>query len=306
MKDTAFDSPLLVTLVAIAETGSFSAAADRVGRTISAVSMQVRKLEEMVGQPPLFQKVGRRMVLTERGEVLLSYARRILALHEEAAGHMRMAPVSTKIRLGAPEDYIGERLGSALESFSTKFPDTQVDVICEPSETLGRMAREKKVDICVVTTSGSENDVELLRQEPVRWVCSMRFEFRQASTVPLAVFQPGCIGRTMALDAWASTRRPYRIAYSSPSISSLIAVVRAGLAISPLPLCSIPSDIRILDSEANLPYLPPLPVGLVVTTREDHSPAIENLARELRTSYQQDRLSLSGRNVLFSQDNNSL
>lgn len=286
MRDVSFDSPLLTTLVAIAETGSFSAAADRVGRTVSAVSMQVKKLEEMVGQPPLFQKIGRRMVLTERGETLLSYARRILALQEEASIKMQMKRGITKIRLGAPEDYVGERLGAALESFSSRFPYAQVDVVCEPSETLSRLARERKIDIGVVTTTGCEHGVELLRKEPVRWVCSAHYDFRLDPTVPLALFQPGCIGRAMALDAWGHTGRPYRVAYSSPSISSLIAVVRAGLAISPLPLCSVPRDIRILEDDAGVPHLPSLPIGLIVSAQEDRNPAIDNLARELRVSYQ--------------------
>ncbi|WP_323992332.1 LysR substrate-binding domain-containing protein [Nguyenibacter sp. L1] len=287
MKD-AFESQLLATLVAIAETGSFSAAADRVGRTLSAVSMQVRKLEEMVGQPPLFQKTGRRMILTERGEILLSYARRILTLQEEAAMQMRIKSCTAKIKLGAPEDYVGDRLGSALESFSNRFPHTQVDVVCEPSGTLSRLARDRKIDIGIVTTTGSDHGVEVLRKEPMRWICATKHALHEQPTVPLALFQPGCIGRAMALDAWGHTGRPYRIAYSSPSISSLIAVVRAGLAISPLPLCSIPKDIRVLDDDAGVPILPSLPIGLVFGSGGDRDLAVESLATELRASYQQN------------------
>ncbi|WP_181705544.1 LysR substrate-binding domain-containing protein [Chthonobacter rhizosphaerae] len=278
------DTQLLATLVAIADTGSFAGAARRIGRTESAVSMQMKRLEDLVGGPPLFLSDGRRRILTERGEVLLAQARKLMDVHEETLLVMQLAAMTGTVRLGAPEDYVGTLLPRALDRFARLHPNVEVAVTCEPSGSLARMIQDRKIDLALVTRGPGMDDAEYLCSEPTVWAASPLHDVHREPTVPLALFQPGCSGRAAVLEAWASCKRPYRIAYSSPSVAGLVTVVRTGLAIAALARCSVPPDLRILGSESGLPALPELPIALLRSTASRDSRSVNALAREIRAS----------------------
>jgi DNA-binding transcriptional LysR family regulator len=283
MPSHPIDPPLLVTLVAIADTGSFASAAARVARTESAVSMQMKRLEEIVGHPPLFRREGRRMRMTRRGEALLGYARRILALDAEARAMLATTALCGPIRLGSPEDYVGSLLPRALDQFARSHPTVQVDVICEPSGTLLRLIAEGQVDLAVVTHD-TKFESQLLRHEPVVWVTSSRHAVHLANPVPLALFQQGCLGRKLVLDACAGANRPYRVAYSSPSLAGLLAVVKEGLAVAAIARCSAPEELRVLDAGDGFPALPSIPIALLRSDEMLAEPSVSALAETIRTA----------------------
>lgn len=284
------DLQLLVTLVAIADTGSFAAAANRIGRTQSAVSMQVKRLEDLVGKPPLFKRGGRRMLMTPRGEALLAHARRLLDLHVETRAMLAKTSGIGSVRLGVPEDYVGSLLPWALDRFAHFYPNVQVEVVCEPSGSLSQLIVERKIHLAVVTCGAELPNVQLLRHEPIVWVTSPHHAVHQEDTVPLALFQPGCFGRRLTLDAWAKCGRPYRIAYSSPSVSGLLTIVKAGLAVASLARCSVPEGFRILGPEEGFPVLPLLSIALLQAAVTEAEPAVLALAEKIRTAFAGDRL----------------
>jgi DNA-binding transcriptional LysR family regulator len=278
------DTRLLSTFMAIADTGSFAVAANRVGRTQSAVSMQMKRLEEIAGPPALFMRTGRRMVMTPRGEALLVHVRRVLHAHAEMIAMLADVGLIATVRLGSPEDYIASLLPAALDRFARLYPNVEVEVACEPSETLHRYVAERKIDLAVVTRNTSTPDAETLRLEPLVWVTSPFHRPYENAVMPLAVFQFGCMSRGMALDACAAEARPYRIAYSSPSLSGLLAVVRQGLAVAALAKCSVPDGVRVLTEADGMPPLPSLAISLLQSETAPTEPAVAALAQEIRST----------------------
>jgi len=276
------DPQLLITLVAIADSGSFSGAAGRIGRTESAVSMQMKRLEELVGDPPLFKRDGRRRLLASRGEALLAHARRFVELHEETRAMLKMTSLVGTVRLGAPEDYVSSLLPNALDRFASQYANVEVQVTCEPSDALSRLVADRRIDLAIVTRGSSGSDAQFLRSEPMVWVTSMHHAIHQESTVPLALFQPGCVGRALVIEALREYGRSYRIAFSSPSVAGLLTVVRAGLAVAALAKCSVPDDMRIITPEDGFPSLPFLDICLLQSNGTYSAPAVKALAAEIR------------------------
>ena len=178
------DLDQLRTFVAIAETGSFTRAADVVYKTQSAVSMQMRRLEERIGKP-IFARDGRDSRLTEEGERLLGYARRMVRLSEETLAAFDETELSGSVRLGTPDDYADRFLPEILARFARSNPRVEVSVICEPSLTLMELARTGDIDLSIVTACGEA--CEVVRQEPLLWVGSQAHGAEQESAAAGAV-----------------------------------------------------------------------------------------------------------------------
>ncbi|WP_175577783.1 LysR substrate-binding domain-containing protein [Mongoliimonas terrestris] len=274
---------MLSTLVAIAETGTFAGAAARIGRTESAVSMQMKRLEELVGGSPIFLRDGRRRTLTDRGEVLLAQARKLLEVHDETWRVLGLAQMSGTIRLGTPEDYVGTLLPRALDRFAKLHPHVEVAVTCEPSGSLAKLVQDRRIDLALVTRGPGMEESEFLYHEPTVWVTSPHHTAHLEPVAPLALFQPGCSGRAAALEAWTRSGRPHRLAYSSPSVAGLLTIVRAGLGVAALARCSVPPDLMVIDDNDRFPDLPDLPIVLLRSAGLD-SPQANALAREIRSS----------------------
>src|SRR5579871_4476125 len=162
---TLLDSDQLKTFIAIVETGSFTRAADAVHKTQSAVSMQMRRLEERIGKP-IFMRDGRASRLTDEGERLLGYARRIIRLSEETMAAFDENELSGAVRFGTPDDYAERFLPEVLARFARSNPRVEVSVLCEPSTELIRKAKASEVDLAIVTNCG-EGSVEVIRREPL-------------------------------------------------------------------------------------------------------------------------------------------
>ncbi len=273
------DLDVLRTLVAIAEDGSFSAAASRVGRTQSAVSMQIRRLEEATGKR-LFDRGSRHVRPTAAGESLLGHARRMLRLEEEAWAALVEPDLRGRVRLGIPDDYADSLLPPILSRFAATHPHVEVELICEQSTLLDHHLAAGRVDLAVVTR-GLGRDGELLRRESLVWFGSPDHDPHLADPLPVALYEPGCVARDVTLQALAAAQRPHRMAYSSPSLVGLAAVVRAGLAVAVVVECSLPAGMRVLGERDGLPSLPMLEVALAWSAGP-RSPAALRLAEQIR------------------------
>jgi len=211
--ETRLDSELLRTFVAIADTGSFTRASDVVYRTQSAISMQIKKLEEIVGQA-LFVREARGVTLTSAGETLLESARRILKLLDKAEKSFNNKRVEGIVRVGIPEEYGSTILPNVLASFSEDFPGIQISVRCEPSESFPQYIDRGGLDIAVVVCDPGDERGEILFHDPTVWATSKRYLAHEENPLPLAVFEKGCLWRDWALKAMDQIDRSYRIAYS--------------------------------------------------------------------------------------------
>src|SRR5450432_4741288 len=208
------DLDQLKTFVAIAETGSFTRAGDSVFKTQSAVSMQMRRLEERIGKP-IFVRDGRASKLTEDGERLLDYARRIVKLNVEALAAFNDAELSGRVRLGVPDDYADRYLPEIMARFSRAYPGVELSVLCEPSVDLLERIDANEIDLAIVTNCESKRASETFRRERLLWVTSNRHSTHLEARLPLALGRPTCSWRRIAIERMESVGRPYRVLYSS-------------------------------------------------------------------------------------------
>lgn len=246
---------LLQSFVAIAETGSFTAAAQRVFRTQSAVSMQMKRLEESLGRS-LFSRQGRNMRLTEDGELLLGHARRILHAHQQALAAFVRAELAGKVTVGAPDDYASTFLPSILARFAEAYPQVQVELVCDQTVTLLEKLEEGHVDIALITSGhGDDSGVVICREQAV-WVTAAGHCVHERAPLPLALNHGSCIFRRWALEALGQQDRPCRIAYTSQSLAGLETAIRAGLAVGVLPRGSVRPGLRVLTEKDGFPPLP--------------------------------------------------
>ena len=277
MSHPSIDSELLRSFVAIADHGSFTRAANIVNRTQSAVSMQMKRLEEDVLKRPLFEREGRNVQLTAEGQLLLGYARRILKLQGEVFTSLRQPHMVGAVRIGTPDDYVMRFLPGILARFSQAYPLVQVEVHCEPSYQL---LQRQDLDLSIVTRQPGDEIGQLLRQERFVWAQARGQDLYERNPLPLAMFSAGCFCRAWACNALDASERPYRIAYSSPSLSALMAVVSAGLAITAQLESIITPDLEILGSRHGLPELPATSIVLV-RNPASQSPVTETLAEQI-------------------------
>lgn len=279
----------LRTLLAVVDEGSFSRAAEQVHRTQSAVSMQIKRLEETVGKD-LFHRVGRRSELTREGTALADYARRILRLHDEALTAIARPDIAGAVRLGVPDDYMSGFLPEALSEFAETFPHVEVELRCETSGKISKAHEADEIDIGLVTIAMVSQQCRLVRREPVIWATSGRHVVHERDPVPLAVFEPGCIFRKWAGDSLDETGRAYRIAYSSESLAGLVTAVEAGLAVTLLPKSSMPVGFRELTPDEGFPRLPVVDIGLI-PPRPDAGGAVHALADHISEHVTRDMAS---------------
>ncbi len=276
------DIDLLKTFIAIAEQGSFTKAADEVNKTQSAVSMQMKRLEDVV-QRPLFDRHGRQNRLTADGERLLDYARRMTRLNDEAVATFTRPELTGSVRLGTPDDYADRLLPEILARFSRSHPLVQVDVHCTPSGRLIEMAKHNEIDLALITCNHTAEADEIVRREKLVWVTSAQHHVHERETLPIALSHVGCIWRQLALNALDKSERPYRIAYASSNSTAVNAAVIAGLAIAAIPRIVIRPGMRVLGPEDGFEPIGDFEIGLAYGPGE-RSSAVGALASHISDS----------------------
>ena len=274
---------LLRTFVAVSEGGSFTRAGDIRHITQSAVSMQMKRLETNIGRP-LFQKNGRQVILTTDGETLLAHAHRILAAHSDAVAAFSNPELFGRVRFGCAEDYASRFLPSVLPGFRKAFPRIRVDINSAPGVQLYEQLQKQELDLCLLESIPEDDrdaqkastqcehpapcshcmvgGGQVVHREPLVWATSRNGAAHEASPLPLAVYHTGCVYRQRAEESLRSAGRDYWIAFVSPSLSSILAAVNAGLAVAPIGIGSMTDGLKPLGPEHGFPLLPVAEVSL--------------------------------------------
>ena len=277
------DPELLRTFVAIAEAGNFSRAAERVLRTPSAVSLQVKKLEDLLGRT-MFRRNTRGVALTADGEVLIGYARRILALNEEASARFLLPRAEGRVRFGAPNDSGIFAIPKFLSRFALTHPQVDVDVRLDASAALRRACDAGALDIVIFAGHAEADGAGMpIHEEELVWVGLKGGIAAARRPLPLALADVGCDWRARAIDALARAGILHRAAYSSEHCQGQIAAVEADLAIAPLPLSVARPPFARLGMESGLPTLGRFRVHMQI--REGAGPAAEALGRHVAESF---------------------
>lgn len=276
------DLDQLQTFITIADTGSFTRAAEEVHRTQSAVSMQMRRLEERIGKP-LFEKDGRSNKLSQEGERLLSYARRLMHLNRETLSAFDDERLEGTIRIGTPDDYADRFLPEIMARFARSNPRVELTVICEPTPGLAEHIKRGNLDLALVTHSEERGQSEVVRREPLLWVSSTNHPTHEQEILPMAFGRPTCIWRRAACDVLDRQNREYRILINSWSATVITAAVLSGLAISVLPECALRPGMRVLGEADGFGPLPDCKIGIMrgQTSRPD---IVNALARHIAES----------------------
>jgi DNA-binding transcriptional LysR family regulator len=276
---------VLRTFVAIAETGSFTGAASAVFRTPSAVSMQIKKLEDILGRA-VFSRDARSVSLTPDGEMLLGYARRLLAVNREAVAKFIMPDISGVVRLGSPDDY-GERvLPPVLKRFAQSHPSVAVDVVIDVSGNLRRRMEERQLDIMLFNHSPKLHidGAETLFVEPLVWAGARAGSAHLRDPLPISVWEEGCAWRAGALEALGKGGRNFRVAYMSAHTAVQRAAVLSDLAVAPLPRSFHGEDLVELGDQDGLPQLGSYAIGMVVAS--DPSAPVQAAAEHIRATFE--------------------
>jgi DNA-binding transcriptional LysR family regulator len=276
------DVDLLKTFLAIADTGNFTRAAEDVNKTQSAVSMQMKRLEDLIGRP-LFVRDGRQSRFTADGDRLIEYARRIVKLNDEAVSAFTKPELTGTLRFGTPDDYADRFLPEFLARFSRTHPLVTVNVDCAQSPQLVERARHGELDLALVTACSEVIVDEIVRAEQLVWVSSMRHSVHLLDTVPIAISHTGCEWRTLTINALEREGRKYRIGYSSPNSNAVNAAVLAGLAVGSIPEICVRPGMRVLTEKDGFPKLGSFRLGIVHRPGR-RSSAAEALSRHISES----------------------
>ncbi len=273
------DLELLRSFVSVVDAGGFTRAGERVHRTQSTVSQQIKRLEEDVGQP-LLNRSGKDVTPTEAGERLLSYARRLLALAEEARDVMTRPGNEGAVRLGVPEDFAAYRLTKLLAAFSRSHPSLRLDVRADQSSYLKRDLERGDLDLALFKRVAGEKGGIAVWPERVHWITSKSHPVdSKTGSVPLIGYPAGCLYRSGAIHALESEGRTWHMAYTSSNLAGIQAAVAAGMGVSILSEMAIQADHRVLTVRDGFAPIDKTEVALVASP--EASPATLRLADRL-------------------------
>jgi DNA-binding transcriptional LysR family regulator len=288
MRRTTFDLDALRSFSEGIDNGSFARAAQRLNKSPSAVSAHLRKLEEQAGSP-ILRKAGRGLALTETGEVLLSYARRMLALNDEASMAVSGIDLQGAVRLGFQEDFSEHLLSDVLGRFGRSHPGVKIEAKIERNSALLAQVQSADLDLALLWHHGQHApNEEILGNYPLHWIGTQNGDVEawlaSGEPVPLIAIEAPCRMRTIATEALDRHRIPWRIVVTSPSLSGVWAAVSAGLGVTVRAAFGMPSGLRIRDE--SLPGLPSIGLALQRSAAEP-GPVCERLCEIIRQSVAQ-------------------
>ncbi|MEU0399536.1 LysR substrate-binding domain-containing protein [Streptomyces sp. NPDC006197] len=249
-----YEPTQLRTFLAVAQTLSFTRAADRLGLRQSTVSQHVRRLEEATGRP-LFARDTHRVELTEDGEAMLGFARTILQAHERAAAFFGGTRLRGRLRFGASEDFVTTRLPEILESFRREHPEVDLELTVELSGTLQARLAAGRLDLILAKRRGAESEGRLVWEDALVWIGAPGLRLDPDRPVPLILYPPPGITRARALEALEAQGRAWRIACTSSSLSANVAAARAGLGVMAHTRGLVPPGLVPVPARAGLPEL---------------------------------------------------
>ncbi|MEL7469838.1 MAG: LysR family transcriptional regulator [Pseudomonadota bacterium] len=281
----SLDVDVLRSFIAIVEGGSIAAAADRVGRTAGAVSMQVKKLEDMLGRS-LFERTRQGMLLTAEGDRLLDYARRMVELNREAMQAFSEPELDGTVSVGIVDSFKGERLAEVLGNFACCYSKATVNVAMSNTVNLVPDLDAGKYDVIMMTPGGAhaqrDGDI-VVHEEPLVWIAREGGRAMRARPVPISVADNGCAWRKLAMDSLAGADVATRVAYISDHDSGQLAAVQADLAVAPMPRSYLQPGMVELGKRDGYPKLGN--ARLVMRISEGASGTARALAARIAESY---------------------
>jgi DNA-binding transcriptional LysR family regulator len=270
---------VLRTFAAVADTGSFTAAADVIARTQSAVSMQIKRLEDTLGRR-VFERSSRSLALTSEGEVLLGYARRMLELNDESLRRIAQPPVTGRARLGVTEYFVPNEVPRILARFAAAHPGVQLDVRMGLSRDLRVELDAGRLDAAIVRLEAAKGR-DPIWEEPQQWVAAEGWEPAKGEPTPLLVLPQGCVLREFAIETFKRQKRDWRLAYTGSSNVSIQAAVLAGLGVAIVAQSAIVPGMQVLRGRA-WPNPGTLRFGVMqgAGARDEIVAALESVARQ--------------------------
>jgi len=265
------DLDLLRSFVTIADTGSFTRAGDQLGRTQSAISLQVKRLEDLIGRP-VFERTSRSLKLTGDGERLLSHARQMLRLNDSAWADLTEPDIAGLVRLGVPEDFATAHLPDVLAAFTGAHPRVELEVTCDLTLNLLDRFQSGDFDLALVKREpGAPTRGVRVWREPLVWVGRDGFVPADDQPVPLVASPQPCVYRKRAVEALEEAGRRWRVTYTSTSLTGAQAAVKAGLGVSVLPREMVPLGLVPLGRDSGLPTLEDTEVALIEAPGVSHT-----------------------------------
>ncbi|MCF4164178.1 LysR substrate-binding domain-containing protein [Zavarzinia compransoris] len=257
-----FDLDLLRSFVSVADTGGFTSAGEKVHRTQSTVSQQIRRLEEAVGQP-LFRRDRRRVQLTDAGETLLGYARRLLAIASEAHQALGGERPATVVRLGIPEDFAVTALTDVIAEFARRRPDVRLEVRCDLSVALRDGLAQGRHDAVLAKRDPGVAGGFGAWPERLVWIASRDHDLAGGvDPLPLITFLPGCLYRERAIRALEAAGRRWRVAYESPNLAGVQAAIAGGLGVALMERATVAPHHRVMGPDDGMPPVPSTEIAL--------------------------------------------
>lgn len=284
-----FGTTLLRTFHAVVQDCSFTRAASRLNLTQSAVSAQIRRLEEQAGTPLLVRNT-RSVTLTPQGEILLGYARAILRLNEDARQQLTGGGESVHVRIGATDDLMSTWLPGVLRQFRDLHPGATLEVRVGNAGLLLAGMDQGELDLVIGCRCQGDQAGQVLWREPLLWACADDGLCVDDEPLPLALFPEPCPYRDAALAALAAAGREWRVAAVSPSVASLRGTILSGLAISPLNRSAFTPQMQVPGPEAGLPALPDVEFALYLRVQEG-PPEIATVANAIARAARRRHLS---------------
>jgi DNA-binding transcriptional LysR family regulator len=277
------DSELLRSFLAVARNGSFSAAAASVFRSQSALSLQIKQLEGILGQA-VFRRHARGVALTEVGEKLRPAAEAVVSLLDRTAGELRADPLRGRLRIGIPDEYADTLLPGVVARFARQHPRVELSVRCGLSAEFPAALERDELDLAAHAVETPAAGMLPLRRERTCWMVSREHAVQAREPLPVAVFDRACWWRDRALEALERSGRCYRIVFSSESVAGIAAAVSAGVAVGALGENSLSAGFRELTPREGLPALPDSHLVLQSGAHADDS-LVAAMGRELTAAF---------------------
>jgi DNA-binding transcriptional LysR family regulator len=289
MNLTNLNLDTLRTLVLAVDLGGYGQAAARLGRTPSAISLQMKRLQEDIGTT-LFRKHGRRVVLTEAGEIALRFGRRILALNDELMDTIRGASLAGSVRLGFSQDFADTVLPRVLSQFGSLYPLVQMEVHIEGNAVLAEGIEQGRLDVALTVGQAERPTAEIVGDLELVWIAGRDFSPRVGQPLPLVVLGPQCVFRKRAIQLLDESAKTWRIAAVSPSLAGLWAAALGGLGLTARSALGLPATLCSAERLFDLPPLGTFPICLHARS-ESLSTGVERLRAIIRDEVLASRVS---------------
>ncbi|MBB6521710.1 LysR substrate-binding domain-containing protein [Pseudoteredinibacter isoporae] len=274
---------VLRAFVTIVELGSFTQAGDLLGRSQPAISLQIKRLEEMLDQK-LISRNGQNIELTKLGEQLFYYAKRILALNDEAVASFGATSVSGQLKLGIPSEFATTLLPKVLSRFANTYPNVNLEVMSDLSRNLINAGGQKQYDLMLVLHDDPQKaGSSLIKEDELVWVSSHSHDCHMRSVLPLIVAPEGCIYRNRASTRLAEAALPWKISYTNPSLSGIQAAIEEGLGVTVLAKSSVPDGLKVITNSTRLPKLGKIGISMVKQA-SDQNEAAQRLCEYISAS----------------------